>query len=64
LSPIIATLYAIISKIQTFNIKIQKNKYERQLEEIEQLKNSKRITTRLTQTAKEIIKDDQIIELD
>jgi hypothetical protein len=43
LSPIIATLYAIISKVETFNVKNQKNKYEKQLEEQEQARLSRRV---------------------
>lgn len=38
LSPIIATLYAIISKVETFNVKHEKNPLEAALQKMEQAK--------------------------
>jgi len=66
LSPIIATLYAIISKYETFQTDYRLNPLEEQLVKEAHQRKEKSITNRISKTAKDIINDDlaELVRLD
>lgn len=64
LSPIIATLYAIVSKIDTFHVKNQPNIYEKEIADKMKERESRRVSNRISLKAKELLRDQEIIKLD
>ena len=66
LSPIIATLYAILSKYETFQTKNYINKWEKEMLEFEKQRKERSVSNRISKTAKDIFNEDlaELVRLD